>query len=1018
MDKIVVNLGNEETLKTTVKDLNYIPEYKKYELERQLNEAKRQSNEADRENYINELKQRVLNNEFDGAGISSIEKTGTSGLVDTYTITYDDGRTETFNVTNGEKGDTGNTGPSNILSIGTVTSGENASATITGSSPSQILNLVLPKGEKGDKGDKGAQGDKGEQGIQGIQGIQGNDGAAATIQVGTVTTGEAGSQASITNTGTNTNAIFDFIIPKGDTGEASDYNNLNNLPIKNLTGTQDNPVTLLSFTSPGVYKINGYFLCVNETFNCNSIVIINETDIVYTNPDVKRVTGLLLFGTQRANRSNTPDPRIISFLAQYEKVEDEWVLDETTGGLKDIGDCVLESTMGNYINIFNEKFEEMTYELDELRSNQIEGTATGKTINVKDSSKMKAELSLYGESKQETTTGKNLFNYVDNLKTNIGGLVSTINSDGSITTTGIPSQDYSTILSYLIDDELENGETYTLSQATLQKLKLYAQINIIDKNGGPTQHIALNVKTSSSFTVDTINKQYLIKIQTGLLKDWGNSSLTITNYYQLEKGLTTTEFEPYTGGQPSPSPDYPQEIVNIEAKNLFNNISTTPYIASGITTNFSNNTYTLNGTATKTYAELTTSSTPLSLKNGTYTISIDNPTPFKVHLKGVYKDDTIFEYAIQSNSISKTFTLQKETKRAYIYISGLSIGQVLNDVQFKFQLEKGSVATEIVPYGCIRETICGKNLAQLENGSLWDSNGVERDLTNSVRTKFIKFKKDMVITPSIISELTTRYLQYILYDKNKKLISLNKFTNYTSISTLDDNVEYIRFKMTGPIDRTMTIDDIDFQVELGSTATSYEPYKSQTLDIFISDIKLCSVGDVKYELYTQNGHVYLKKNIDEVVLDGSEEWIENPTYKGIFMLTKSNIVQKYNNVYVQSNYFLGVSNDNFSSNISTIDNSTTNYGNTRLFIAFRKYQNNLNDFKTWLSTHPVTVQYQRATPSIIDLGEYSKLKTYKNITNVSNSENADMSLKYYKDMETLINNLTSAVVTLGGDQNV
>lgn len=39
-----------------------------------------------------------------GRGISSITKTGTVGLVDTYTITYNDGTTTTFNVTNGRDG--------------------------------------------------------------------------------------------------------------------------------------------------------------------------------------------------------------------------------------------------------------------------------------------------------------------------------------------------------------------------------------------------------------------------------------------------------------------------------------------------------------------------------------------------------------------------------------------------------------------------------------------------------------------------------------------------------------------------------------------------------------------------------------------------------------------------------------------------------------------------------------------------------------------------------------------------
>jgi hypothetical protein len=59
----------------------------------------------------------------------------------------------------------GPSGPPNILTIGTVESGASAFANITGSSPSQELNLVLPKG------------DQGIQGIQGIQGVQGDTGA-------------------------------------------------------------------------------------------------------------------------------------------------------------------------------------------------------------------------------------------------------------------------------------------------------------------------------------------------------------------------------------------------------------------------------------------------------------------------------------------------------------------------------------------------------------------------------------------------------------------------------------------------------------------------------------------------------------------------------------------------------------------------------------------------------------------------------------------------------------------------
>lgn len=73
MEKIVVNLSNEETLNTTLKDLNYIPAYKEYEEERQNNEIVRQNNEStrvnneiDRETYITELKQKVDSGEFNG----------------------------------------------------------------------------------------------------------------------------------------------------------------------------------------------------------------------------------------------------------------------------------------------------------------------------------------------------------------------------------------------------------------------------------------------------------------------------------------------------------------------------------------------------------------------------------------------------------------------------------------------------------------------------------------------------------------------------------------------------------------------------------------------------------------------------------------------------------------------------------------------------------------------------------------------------------------------------------------
>lgn len=74
------------------------------------------------------------------------------------------------------------------------------------------------KGDKGDTGAQGLKGDKGDKGDTGAQGLQGIAGTAATITIGSVTTGEPGTNASVTNSGTSTNAILNFTIPRGNPG--------------------------------------------------------------------------------------------------------------------------------------------------------------------------------------------------------------------------------------------------------------------------------------------------------------------------------------------------------------------------------------------------------------------------------------------------------------------------------------------------------------------------------------------------------------------------------------------------------------------------------------------------------------------------------------------------------------------------------------------------------------------------------------------------------------------------------
>lgn len=76
----------------------------------------------------------------DGVGISSIQKTGTSGLVDTYTITLTNGETDTFTVTNGSNGTTP------VITITATEGGAPITVTKTGTDAAPSFNFAFTGG--------------------------------------------------------------------------------------------------------------------------------------------------------------------------------------------------------------------------------------------------------------------------------------------------------------------------------------------------------------------------------------------------------------------------------------------------------------------------------------------------------------------------------------------------------------------------------------------------------------------------------------------------------------------------------------------------------------------------------------------------------------------------------------------------------------------------------------------------------------------------------------------------------
>ncbi len=154
----------------------------------------------------------------------------------------------------GDKGDTGSKGDA---------------FTYADFTQEQLASLKGPKGDKGDKGDtgaKGAAGAQGPQGVQGLQGLQGPAGNAATITIGSVTTSAPGTSANVTNSGTSSAAVLDFVLPKGKDGadggvtvdeelSATSTNPVQNRAVK---AALDNRAVLddtNTFTSPNTFDI-------------------------------------------------------------------------------------------------------------------------------------------------------------------------------------------------------------------------------------------------------------------------------------------------------------------------------------------------------------------------------------------------------------------------------------------------------------------------------------------------------------------------------------------------------------------------------------------------------------------------------------------------------------------------------------------------------------------------------------------------------------------------------------------
>lgn len=282
-----------------------------------------------------------------------------------------------------------------------------------------------------------------------------------------------------------------------------------------------------------------------------------------------------------------------------------------------------------------------------------------------------------GNTVQNSTKGLNLINCTPKTTT-INGITMVNNGDGTYTVNGTATDDFDIALA-----------PYTTKQ------NIYYTLSGCPSGGSNTTYYldprGYEYDTGSGITIRNPKQDFSNYIRIVIKKD-----VTVNNLLfkpMLNEGQTAQPFEPYTGGKPSPSPDYPQEVKGVSeisgkivGKNLFD-ISKIKEISNAIKRND-------DGSLTITSTSFDSSvNTRIPLKDladlevgKTYIISFITTGIEQIYLNDVKQYWT-------SNSVL-TITQDILNSHVRLYPKGVSSTDIVSEIQ----IEEASTATNYQPY--------------------------------------------------------------------------------------------------------------------------------------------------------------------------------------------------------------------------------------------------------------------------------------------------------------------------------
>ncbi len=393
------------------------------------------------------------------------------------------------------------------------------------------------------------------------------------------------------------------------------------------------------------------------------------------------------------------------------------------------------------------------------------------------------DLHIYGRSEQVTTTGAQLFDAAsikknDKIQVEISDNSYTIQMTTTINESGSPSNRVYIAINHVIKGDF-SGKTVTLSYDGVNSdvpNERYVIGLMYNTDDGRTHYLSLQKDMPKSISVtlpeNTTNLTLRLFITefTSPTVPAGTYTVTIQGA-MLTEGSEKKDWEPYTGGKPSPSPDYTQEIKNAKGEVVVKGKNLIPvgYNESEIRYDKKTEQWKFDAMPTKANVRIVDpEKITWILPMGSYTVTMRDEENVKmIGVSDATEKEWVTLASAEYSKKQSTFSINKENVKLGMFLIPIDTAK---PGRVRLQLENSSESTDYEPYRTPQTlTLSTPNglpgIPVTSGGNYTDENGQQWICDE------VDFGREMYVQ---------RIASFMINDKNANDIRVtNSYTNVT-----------------------------------------------------------------------------------------------------------------------------------------------------------------------------------------------------------------------------------------------